>query len=466
MTRDKILQEIASTHSLVRWQIENLGLAKVDFAKANLEKTRFVGCRLDEASFAGANLNGARFERCRLREASFDGADVKGATFLRCVGLDAARIAQLEQAGAIVQEPRAAASPLLWVLAIAVLVAVAAFVGRGYFGAAQTTPTPSATPSVALTDEQLQQQADQAAVAGNWSEAIAAFEQLLPRRPNDIPAHLRYLELLRSGERFKELVFAAQKALALRPTLDKQVVIRLQLAEALVRSGDKVNGVALFNKLIEEAKDDASAHRAALLGMGNALWKAGATAEALAAFADLLQLSEPEARGGVWLNIALIHGDAGNEPQEIAALKKVLTEPRTPAQVRADARIHLGLIELRHNRVNQAVALIEQAGREGGDAGQLLNSLQQAAEAQKKNGNLPGALSIYRLAVRLTAASPAASNGAKIYLANLLVEMKQPEEALALYREVAAGSPDPVQKKWAADTVLEIESQITPAPTP
>ena len=97
MTKDKIVQEIAANKSLVRWQIENLGLSGVDFSKVDMTKAVFKHCRLVNASFAGANLHGAKFDRCRFKSNVFADADLRDAHFNKCTGLKASDIAALEQ---------------------------------------------------------------------------------------------------------------------------------------------------------------------------------------------------------------------------------------------------------------------------------------------------------------------------------------------------------------------------------
>ena len=315
-----------------------------------------------------------------------------------------------------------------------------------------------------MTVEQLQTQIDEAVAASQWDQAIAAFAQLLTRKKDDVKLYVRYLKILLEQKHFKEASGVAQQALALHMPDDLQTQIRFLMAEALICGGDKESGLAIYHKLIEQAGDDVQTHRAALLSLGNALWKAGDSPGALQTFDELLKISDAETRPGVWLNIALVQRDTGNEEQETAALKKAAGDPHAPRQVRSDAHIHLGLIELRHSRIPQAVGMIEQAGREGADPGQIIDSLHLAAEALRQTGDFNGALQIYELAVRLTADSPQALNNAKVHLANLLMEMNRRDEALALYKEVAVQTTDAAQKKWAEETVREIESHPAAAP--
>lgn len=461
MTKDKIVQEIAANKSLVRWQIENLGLSGVDFSKVDMTKAVFKHCRLVNASFAGANLHGAKFDRCRFKSNVFADADLRDAHFNKCTGLKASDIAALEQAGAIVENPGSATTPIIGIIGVFIVAAVLFLLGGGWdLFPEKEQPTPEPIALITLTFEEMDLQARQAAEHGEFGKALDLLDKMFVQKPTDVELLLRYAQQLVNAERFADVPEMVVKLLTLQPGDNIKTQARLLLAESLVRSDEQKQGMELYAKLLGQSEGNVSAKRIALMNMGTVLWKINDTDGALKAFKQLLAVSEKDQKAGVWLNIALVHRDAGHEAEEIAAVKKAMSDTNAPAVVLTGAKIHMAQIELRSGHDARAKKLIEEASNEGGDPGQILDALHRLAQDSVKKNEFEEALKIYQLACRILEDDPYAYYNALVHQANVMMKMNRQKDALELYRQVVQNTADPGQKKWAAETVREIESQF------
>jgi len=468
MTRDKIAQEIASTQNLVRWDIENLSLAGLDFSGVNMEKAKVINCRLVNADFQGANLSGALFDRCRFKNNRFDEADLRGTRFNKCSGLTPDQIASLEQAGAVVEKPVGRFGPFLAVFAVLALATVLFFVAGGYEilpgRNADQTPVVEASPTPVPTAD-LEAQVEQAVAAGKYGQAVELLDELVERHPQNNDYLLPYIRALVKADRHDTVTETVEKFLTLDMPDDQRVQARMLLAESQIRRGETTNGVALYDKLLDEYKEDALTKRAVLMNKGTVLWQAGDYPTALKVFNQLLKASARDQQAGVWMNIAMVHHDAGNTAKEIAAYRRAINDKKAPSVVRIGAKIKLALCELNAGHIEKAQKMIEQAAAANADPGQVLDALHKVALAYVAKNEKEKAQAIYEKAIILLAANNTALNNARVHLANLLMEDEQIEQALALYRQVAAESPDPAQKQWAAETAEEIAGRIV-TPTP
>jgi tetratricopeptide (TPR) repeat protein len=468
MTKDKVIHELATTKNLVRWDMDDLSLQNVDFSKANIEHARLGACKLSGASFAGANLHSATFTACRLNGAVFAGAELQAATFVRCNGLSAETIAMLEKEGAVVSQPAGRLSSFLGIAAV-VVIAAALFLLSGGYSLLNPNAPPESTSPVAPADATPQMTTDQRIQAAQASYAAKDFtataDLLAPvaAGENASPETLAMFATacLQAG-RLPDAAKAAERLIAEAPGQDEKLHGKILLASALLRGTSKAEGRKLSETLLEENTHNIRNQRAVLMNLGTDLWQTQDFPGAQQAFEKLLRISEPDQKGGVWLNIALVHRDAGNVKAEAAAYRTAYSDAKASKDVRLGARLGLAGIEIRSGNVTQARRQIIDALAAGADPGQVLNAARSIVAELKKKGDHDEAIALLTQLTGAFEGSTAALNDARVDLANLLIDQEKTGSALALYRQVAMESPNPTQKNWAAETVAEIESNLPP----
>ncbi|MDP8222365.1 MAG: pentapeptide repeat-containing protein [Candidatus Lernaella stagnicola] len=468
MTKDKVLAELQNTKNLAGWTIAGVNLRGVDFSGADLERAELTDCRLEGASFARANLHEARFVRCRVGRVDWSHADLRRTHFVSCGGIAPSDIATVEREGAIVEQPTSRLSALLGVGAVIVVAAALFLISGGYelfspTGSSEPETTPVVTPKP-LPSAELLTAADTAFAAADFPRAKDLYGKAFAQGAGSEDSKLNYADACRRSAPFEEAITTAKGIVAETKADDARLRAQTIIASAMVRKGANEEGLALYDKLLAQHTDRPNDQRALLMQKGTDLWKTENPTEALATFQKLLSISESNQKAGVWMNIALVHRDAGKTASETAAYRKAAADRNAPSAVRMNARVALAMLEIRQGRLEQGRRKLLEAAGPDSDAGQVLTAARRAAAEWRKQKKFEPIESLYRQLLEVFGSRPGPLNDARIDLANLLADLGRSSEALALYKKVAAESTNPTQKAWAADTVEEMESSAAAPP--
>jgi tetratricopeptide (TPR) repeat protein len=256
-------------------------------------------------------------------------------------------------------------------------------------------------------------------VAGNDVLAETLLRAALRARPQEVVLHSNLVKLLAAQHRWPEVVEIGATLRGIRPELGAI------LAHALVNAGRVKEGLALFERLTEERKDDPVVHAA----LGIAFGDQGRDKEAEAAYREALRLKPDLHQAHNNLGVAL--AKQGKPVEAVASFKNALRlKPDFP-----EAHDNLGLALAKQGKRAEAVACHREALRLKPDLHQAHNNLGNALDEQGKPAE---AVACYREALRLKPDYPLAHNNLGVALA----AQGKRVEAVASYREALRLKPD------------------------
>ena len=232
--------------------------------------------------------------------------------------------------------------------------------------------------------------------AGESDEALAVFEDLLRRRPDDGRNYAYYGQLLRErGDRPGSLAAVAK-------------------------------GVAIFREAVRLGPDDTDAHT----GLAFALTIAGKRAEAAAEFRTAIRLRPDDAQAYSNLGAILTDAEHDYDGAVVALRTAVRLRPEAP-----DAHMNLGVALQFRGELAEAITEYRTAIRLRPDDGRAYINL---GNAQQLRADLAGAIAAYRTAIRLRPGDARAH-------ANLGVALRSQgklAEAIAEFRTAVRVRPD------------------------
>jgi arylsulfatase A-like enzyme/Flp pilus assembly protein TadD len=194
----------------------------------------------------------------------------------------------------------------------------------GYIGGASAAVrekyTEADDPKRLVEIEQLLTRGNEAIRAGQTDDAIAAFRTIIAKRPDTEDAYRKLALVYWRAARPALAIETLETALRNGVT---QAEVRIRLAQYLAESGQPAKAIALIEK-------DADGDPDALLGLANALTMAGRNAEAIRAYARLLQLDSNNA--SAYENMGVAQLQARDVRSAEASLRRALQlDPDLPA---------------------------------------------------------------------------------------------------------------------------------------
>jgi Flp pilus assembly protein TadD len=258
-------------------------------------------------------------------------------------------------------------------------------------------------------------------VAGDAAEAERLLRAALRARPREVVLHAALGNVLTAQRppRWDAAVASYTAARALRPELGER------LAYALMQSGQAVEGLALYDRLVIEQANNLwlQAER------GNALYSQGRYKEAEAAFREAIRLQPDSPRVNYGLGIALY--SQGRYKEAESAFRKTIRLQHDSPQVPC----RLGAALVNQRRFSEAEAAFREAIRLQHDFPEAHNNLGIALYNQGRYGEAEAAC---REAIRLQDDFPEAHSS----LGATLVGQGRYKEGEAAHRHAISLKPD------------------------
>ena len=241
--------------------------------------------------------------------------------------------------------------------------------------------------------------------SGNAKKAIPHLEKTLENRPQDAAIWNdlgMVLEAAGEGPRAKEMF---EKAVSFDPSLAS---VHVNLARIAIADGDPEAALRMADKAIVSQSHLLEAHNI----KGNALKALGRSGEALAAYADALDLDASNAE--VLCNTGILFNEEGQNDRARTAFERALESVEEGSRVWADVTMTLGLIQVLAGDLATALQTFDSILQ---TIPNHTATLVNRGELKQRQGNLNGSDEDYGKALALDPKNPTALyNRSRLYL--------------------------------------------------
>ncbi|MCB0237389.1 MAG: tetratricopeptide repeat protein, partial [Anaerolineae bacterium] len=270
--------------------------------------------------------------------------------------------------------------------------------------------------------------------------ALAVYQDGVDALPDNAELHFRLGQALRRTGDAEAATTEIEQAVALTPNYWQA---RLNLGSLYEDANLLVQALDQYSQTVQLAPDSADAQ----FRFAQALRKSGQSQEAIAAFADLLEMPGGDAFPGAYLQMGLAYEALGqDDAAERRYLRAIELDPQS-----ATAMYYLGDLYRRQGKLDDAISNFEQALAI--DPSLAEASLQLSA-AYRDSGDAERAQEIINQLTNDAAASPAVVAQAHIQLGVMALEASDTATALAQFRAAKKADPTVVGSYFQLAQIL------------